>query len=118
MWLRSFPLLLRVVAVLLRRGFAHSGEVLSGVFTGYGQFIVLCGAAPTDSNHDDDLIKGLFTQSVSINACVGTWKDTVDLYLYHPCRVSVVMLALLLENGFEIHSKTSTLTLMIGLNRA
>ena len=54
MWLRGFPLLLRVVAVLLRRGFAHGGEVLSGVLTGYGQFIVLCGAAPTDSNHDDD----------------------------------------------------------------
>ena len=97
-WLRGFRLLLRVVAVLLRRGFAHGSEVLSRLLTGYGQFIVLCGSAPTDSNLTMIKLR-IYSHWVS--------ASTLSLILegYHRFipvpshRVSAVMLTLLLEMG-------------------
>ena len=51
--------------------------------------------------------KGLFILSanggVSINAWVDAWKDITDLH--HAHQASVLMLALMLENRFQTHSK-------------
>ena len=46
--------------------------------------------------------KGLFTPSLS--------DGVIHLYLYHSHEALALTLSLMLENGFQTHSKASTLT--------
>ena len=66
--------------------------------------------------------KAVFTlrvsDSVSINVSINVWKKFFDTCLYHWRQVSAVTQALMLENGFQIVSKASPLTLTLAINTA